>query len=209
MSAGPDAAVYWDGVYAEGADSRSWFQRHPAMSLKMLGAAGAGAGDSLIDVGGGASNLAGALVGRGFRDVTVLDVSATGMRYAQQRLGAQAQRVQWLVSNVLAWVPSRRYRVWHDRAVFHFLTTRAAQDQYLSVLDAATEPGSIAVFGLFALDGPERCSGLPVVRYSGPTLAGRLGTGWKLLRADREEHITPAGGTQPFTWAALRKQPAA
>jgi len=206
MSAGSDAAAHWDDAYAEGEDAASWFQAYPTASLTMLDAAGVSADDSVIDVGGGASCFVDALIGRGFRDMTVLDISSTGMRYAQRRLGAQAQRVHWLVADLLTWQPPRRYRVWHDRAVFHFLTSRATQSQYLDVLDAATEPDSVAVFGLFAPDGPQQCSGLPVARYSVTALADRLGGGWKLIREDREEHTTPRGRTQPFTWAALRKQ---
>jgi hypothetical protein len=208
MSAGSDAIAHWDDAYAKGEDAASWFQAYPTASLKMLDAAGVSVNDSVIDVGGGASRFVDALIGRGFRDVTVLDISGTGMRYAQQRLGAQARRVRWVVADLLTWQPPRQYQVWHDRAVFHFLTSRARQDQYLDVLDAATEPDSIAVFGLFALDGPEKCSGLPVARYSVTTLADRLGAGWRLVCEDREEHTTPRGRTQPFTWAALRKQPA-
>lgn len=206
MSAGSDAAAHWNDAYAEGEDANSWFQLYPAESMRMLDAAGVSADDSVIDVGGGAAHLVDALIGRGFRDVTVLDISSTGMWHAQQRLGAQAERVQWVVADLLTWQPPRRYRVWHDRAVFHFLTSQAAQGQYLDVLDAATEPDAVAVFGLFALDGPRRCSGLPVARYSVITLTGRLGDGWKLIREDREEHTTPRGRTQPFTWTALRKQ---
>jgi hypothetical protein len=206
MSAGSDAAAHWDDAYAEGEDANSWFQLYPAASMTMLDAAGVSADDSVIDVGGGAAHLVDALIGWGFRDVTVLDISSTGMRHAQQRLGTQAERVHWVVADLLTWQPPRRYRVWHDRAVFHFLTSRSTQDQYLDVLDAATEPDAVAVFGLFAPDGPQRCSGLPVARYSVTTLTDRLGHSWKLIREDREEHTTPAGRIQPFTWAALRKQ---
>ena len=207
MSAEFDGTAHWDRAYAEGEDAASWFQAYPTASMKMLDAAGVSADDSLIDIGGGASRFVDALIGRGFRDVTVLDISSTAMRYAQRRLGAQAQRVQWITADLLVWQPSRRYRIWHDRAVFHFLTIQARQRQYLDVLDAATEPASVAVFGLFAPDGPQQCSGLPVARYSATTLADRLGSGWKLVCEDREEHTTPRGRTQPFTWAALRKQP--
>jgi SAM-dependent methyltransferase len=207
MSAGSDGTAYWDGAYAEGEDAASWFQAYPTASLKMLDAAGVGADDSVIDVGAGAARFVDALISRGFRDVTVLDISSTGMGYAQRRLGRRAQRVQWVVADLLTWQPPRRYRAWHDRAVFHFLTSQARQSQYLDVLEAATEPDSVAVFGLFAPDGPEKCSGLPVARYSVSMLADRLGAGWQLVCEDREEHTTPKGRTQPFTWAALRKQP--
>jgi trans-aconitate methyltransferase len=177
------------------------------MSLRMFDAAGIRPDASVIDVGGGASPLAGALLERGFRDVAVLDISAAGMAYARQHLGARAGQVQWLVADVRTWVPGRRYRVWHDRAVFHFLIIAEERRQYLGVLESATEPGAVAVFGSFAPDGPQRCSGLPVARYAAQDLAGELGRRWTLIRADREEHRTPAGVIQPFTWAALRRQP--
>jgi trans-aconitate methyltransferase len=177
------------------------------MSLRMLDAAGIQADASVIDVGGGASPLAGALLERGFGDVTVLDISAAGMAYARQHLGARAGRVEWLVADVRTWAPGRRYRVWHDRAVFHFLIIAEERRQYLDVLESATEPGAVAVFGCFAPDGPQRCSGLPVARYAAHDLAGELGRRWTLISQDREEHHTPAGVIQPFTWAALRRQP--
>jgi hypothetical protein len=198
---------HWDDTYAAGEITRSWYQQHPGMSLRMLDAAGIRADASVIDVGGGASPLAGALLERGFRDVTVLDISAAGMAYARQHLGARAGQVQWLVADVRTWAPGRRYRVWHDRAVFHFLIIAEERRQYLDVLESATEPGALAVFGCFAPDGPRQCSGLPVARYAAHDLAGELGRRWTLISQDREEHHTPAGAIQPFTWAALRRQP--
>lgn len=176
------------------------------MSLRMLDAAGVAAADAVIDVGGGASPLTRALLDRGFGDLTVLDISAAGMQHARDRLGPRAGQVHWLTADVLCWHPSRRYRAWHDRAVFHFLTTEEHRQQYLRTLDAATVPGAVAVFGCFAPDGPQQCSGLPVARYSPAQLARQLGVRWLLVSQDREEHITPAGAIQPFTWVALRRQ---
>ena len=198
---------HWDEAYAAGETTRSWFQQHPRMSLRMLDAAAVPAAASVVDVGGGASPLAGALLGRGFRDVTVLDISAAGLPHARGRLGARAEQVQWLVADVRAWEPQRRYRVWHDRAVFHFLVTGPDRQRYLQALGSATGTGAVAVLGCFAPDGPPRCSGLPVARYSAAGLAGQLGSEWALIGCDREEHVTPAGDIQAFTWAVLRKQP--
>ena len=113
------------------------------------------------------------------------------------------------MTDVLAWEPLRRVRVWHDRAVFHFLTSPPGQHRYVRVLDAATETDAVAVFGCFAPGGPDRCSGLPVARYDIPALAVQLGPAWTLCAGDREEHITPAGVVQPFTWAAFRRLPVA
>ena len=201
-----EAAAHWDAAYAQGDDTPSWFEKHPDMSLRMLGAAGVSAAGAVIDVGGGASPLAGALLDRGFGDLTVLDISAAGMQHAQDRLGSRADQVHWLTADVLSWHPRRRYQTWHDRAVFHFLTTEEHRQQYLHTLDRATGPGAIAVFGCFAQDGPQRCSGLPVARYSAAQLARQIGAGWLLISQEREEHITPAGTVQPFTWVALRRQ---
>ena len=120
---------------------------------------------------------------------------------------AAARWDEWLVADLLIWEPGRRYRVWHDRAVFHFLTTPGDRRQYLHALGSATEPGAAAVIGCFAPDGPPRCPGLPVARYRPPELADQLGSEWKLIGQACEEHLTPAGVVQPFTWAALRKQP--
>jgi trans-aconitate methyltransferase len=175
------------------------------MSLRMLDSAGASAADAVIDVGGGASFLAQVLLDRGFRDITVLDVSVTGMQHAQSHLGPRAEQVRWLTADVLTWQSERRYRAWHDRAVFHFLTSSRQRRKYMHTLSAATDPGAVAVFGCFAPDGPEQCSGLPVARYSAAQLAGELAGAWRLTSQDREEHITPAGLIQPFTWVALRK----
>lgn len=202
-----EAAAHWDAAYAQGDDTRSWFEKQPDMSLRMLDAAGVSAADALIDVGGGASRLTGALLDRGFRDLTVLDISAAGMRHARDRLGSRADQVHWLTADVLSWHPQRRYQAWHDRAVYHFLTTGEQRQQYLRTLDAATGPGAAAVFGCFAPDGPQHCSGLPVARYTPAHLACQLGATWQLTGQDREEHITPAGTIQPFTWITLRKQP--
>lgn len=205
MAEQADLAALWDGAYALGDTGRSWFQPEPALSLRMLDAAGVSAGDSLIDVGGGASTLADAVLARGFGDVTVLDVSATGMQYTRRRLGAAARPVAWVVADVLTWRPGRLYQVWHDRAVFHFLTTSRTRQQYMRTLGQATGAGAIAVFGCFAPDGPEYCSSLPVARYDPPGLASQLGGKWALIAADTEEHATPTGAVQPFTWAAFRR----
>jgi methyltransferase family protein len=200
------AAAHWDAAYAHGDDTRSWYEEHPGMSLRMLGSAGASAADAVIDVGGGASPLTRALLDRGFGDLTVLDISAAGMQHARDRLGSRADQVHWLVADVLSWHPPRRYRAWHDRAVFHFLTADQHRQQYLHALDTATAPGAIAVFGCFAPDGPQHCSGLLVARYSPAQLGRQVGAKWLMASQDREEHITPAGTIQPFTWIALRRQ---
>jgi SAM-dependent methyltransferase len=200
-----DTAGQWDQAYDAGDTTRSWFQEHAGQSLSMLDAAGTTQQDSVIDVGGGASTFVDDLLDRGHHDVTVLDISATGLDAARNRLGHAAVDVTWVVADLLRWQPPRSYRVWHDRAVFHFLTADDQRQQYLQVLNAATATGSVAVFGTFAPDGPQRCSGLPVARYSSIELAGELGDPWRLTFEAREQHRTPGGAIQPFTWAVFRR----
>ena len=198
-------AGHWDRAYAHGDQTRSWFQHYPGASLRLLDAAGVAPPDSIIDIGGGASPLTDALLRRGHKDLTVLDVSTTALSIARRRLGPAEPSVTWVVADVLTWTPQRAYVAWHDRAAFHFITAGLDQDRYLTALSAATKPGSVAIFGCFALDGPDSCSGLPVARYGSEDLAATLGDDWTLVETEREEHHTPAGGIQPFTWAAFRR----
>ena len=206
MSVAPGSAARWDDAYRHGDTSRSWFQTQAVVSLRLLDATGVRPTDSVVDVGGGASTLVDALLERGHHDLTVLDISAEGMRTAQQRLGANASQVNWLDADLLTWTPNRTWHVWHDRAVLHFFATDADQQHYLHALDRGTMRGSVAVLATFAPDGPQQCSGLPVARYDVEQLTALLGPTWDLLTKTREEHITPTGATQPFTWAAFRRR---
>lgn len=201
-----DTAEHWDRAYRHGEATRSWFQHEPQMSLQMIETAGIGPTDSLIDVGGGASSLVDALIDRGHTDLTVLDISGEALRKDQRRLGRRAARVRWLLADLHSWTPDRTWAVWHDRAVLHFFTTRTDRQHYLHALERATTPGTFAILATFAPNGPQHCSGLPVARYDPQHLAALLGHGWRLLADAHEEHTTPSGGTQPFTWAALRRE---
>lgn len=168
-------------------------------------AAGASATDSLIDIGGGATTLVDALLRRGYRDVTELDVSAVAIDAAQRRLGERTPGVTWVVSDHADWRPGRTYHVWHDRAVLHFLTDEAAQRRYVETLAEATAAGSVAIIATFAPNGPDHCSGLPVIRYGADDLARLLRERWQPIVSRGEAHRTPAGGEQRFTWAAFRR----
>jgi SAM-dependent methyltransferase len=182
----------------------SWFQREPVMSLALLEAARLQPGSAVVDVGGGASTLADHLLTRGVTDVTVLDIAEAALQASLARLGDGARTVTWLAQDLLSWTPTRRYDLWHDRAVYHFLTDPADRDEYQAVLDAALSPGGHVVIGTFAEDGPQSCSGLPVARYGPRTLAQQF-HGYAVITADREEHHTPTGSIQPFTWLLLRR----
>lgn len=196
---------HWDEAYRQGEATRSWFQPSATPSLRMLDAAGVEPDDGVIDVGGGTARLVDALLARGYHDLTVLDISAEALRAAQRRLGAQAERVDWLVEDLLRWQPARTWAVWHDRALLHFFTDAADRTRYVDRLNRATRPGSVAVLATFAPDGPEQCSGLAVARADATQLAELLGTGWTMITDLREVHTTPSGVPQPFTWAAFRR----
>jgi Methyltransferase domain len=199
-------AEHWDQAYAQGDTTRSWFQPEAGWSLHMLDRAGIGPTDSVIDVGGGSSSLAAALLARGYSDITVLDISLVGMRAAQERLGAGADRVEWLLGDVRTWQPPRRYTVWHDRALFHFMTAEEDRAAYVQTLERAADPErAVCIFATFAPDGPPRCSGLPVGRYSAAEIADAIGGSWQMIEESRELHTTPWGAIQPFTWTAFRR----
>jgi hypothetical protein len=204
MPAPRERAEHWDDAYRSlGVESVSWFEPEPTMSLALLDALGIGPDDAVLDVGGGASTLVDHLVGRGFRDVTVLDVSVIALKEGQARLGPDVP-VGWLREDLLSWNPPRRYDGWHDRAVFHFLTEPADRRRYFGVLAGAVAPGGAVIIGTFAEDGPESCSGLPVARYSATELCDELGPLFHPLVTKREVHVTPTGALQPFTWVAGR-----
>lgn len=198
-----ELTAHWDGAYAQGETTRSWFETEPVMSLRMIDAAGVDTTAGVVDIGGGTSRLVDHLLARGHDDLTVVDVSAAALGIAQDRLGDDAAKVQWVHADIREFSPVRVFDVWHDRAVLHFLTEDVDQRRYRDILDAATGPGAVAVFGCFAPDGPTHCSGLPVMRRDADDLAEFLGAEWALTARERELHTTPGGAVQPFTWATF------
>jgi trans-aconitate methyltransferase len=199
---------HWEAVYAaKHEDQVSWFQETPAISLELIERAGAVQSCGIIDIGGGASRLADCLVARGYRDVTVLDLSAAALAAARARMGDRAGQVTWIAADVTDWQPARSYDVWHDRAAFHFLTLANDRAAYVARLRRALRPGGHAIIGTFAPDGPERCSGLVVSRYDAGSLAATLGHGFELVDTIRHEHITPWGAAQKFQFSTFRRGP--
>ncbi len=198
-----DRRDHWDHAYTVKSDTAvSWYQDVPERSLALIRKAGRGA---VIDIGGGASRLVDRLLAETYDDLTVLDISDVALGRSKERLGAQADKVAWIVADITQWAPERQWDIWHDRAVFHFLTDEAAQDAYIAALKAGTRSGSHIVISTFALSGPEKCSGLPVQRYSAETLAARLGKDFLLETQEAETHPTPFGTTQDFTFAVFRR----
>jgi trans-aconitate methyltransferase len=200
-----EAQDRWDTTYATKADNVSWFQPRPERSLSMIADAARGRPVSVIDIGGGASRLVDGLLAAGHSDIAVLDISGVALERSKVRLAAAAAKVEWIVADITRWRPARTWNIWHDRAVFHFLTDPASQAAYLAALHAGTEAGSCIIMATFAPDGPEKCSGLPVQRYSPRSLADRLGAGFALYAQAGESHPTPFGTTQAFTYAAFRR----
>jgi SAM-dependent methyltransferase len=204
MGVGSTTAAHWDGVYAtRPLDQVSWHQHRATTSLRLL-ACSSDPSASVLDVGAGASTLADDLLRAGYRDVTVLDVSAHALAAVRDRLGDRAG-LTCVVADLLAWQPDRTYDVWHDRAVFHFLVEPADRALYVATAARAVAPGGVLVLGAFAADGPTACSGLPTARYDADDLAALFTDSFSVEHTEREEHRTPTGAVQPFTWLVLRR----
>ena len=198
---------HWENVYrTKGERGVSWFQEAPTASLELIRATGVGPDASIIDIGGGASRLADALLADGFGSVTVLDVSEKALATARNRLGPRAERVIWIVADVTAWRPAKSYDVWHDRAAFHFLTEPSDRAAYAGCVREAVRPGGHGIIGTFAPDGPERCSGLPVVRHDGTSIGEMLGPSFRLIESRRHDHGTPDGNVQRFQFSRFQRQ---
>jgi SAM-dependent methyltransferase len=200
----PLVAEHWDQAYTErGAAGVSWYEPSARVSLELVAELGVPVDSAVVDVGGGASALAAALVARGYQDVTVLDVSAVAITNAQEHSPGS---VKWLHQDVLNWHPERRYGLWHDRAVLHFFTAKAERQAYRRTLDAAVAVGGHVVLGTFAPDGPNQCSGLPVRRYGAQDLRAYLGDEYFCVTERRDDHVTPSAAIQPFTWAEFKRR---
>mgnify|MGYP001398984622 CR=1 FL=1 len=200
-----DLATHWNSAYREkGEDGVSWFQDAPDVSLELI-AEIASPKDSLIDIGGGASRLVDALLAVGVPTLAVLDISQKSIDLTRARIGPLSNQVEWIVSDVTQWQPSRSYDVWHDRAAFHFLTDPADRKAYVEKMKWTVTSGGHTIMATFASDGPERCSGLPVARYDPKSLAETIGPSFELIMSRRHIHTTPWGAAQAFQFSVLRK----
>jgi hypothetical protein len=197
---------HWEGIYAtRHSTDVSWYERDPATSLRLIERVAAKPSAAVVDVGAGASFLVDGLVARGFIDLTVLDISGHVLSEVHERLGRSAEAVTFLQQDLLTWTPVRQYDIWHDRAVFHFLTAATDRDRYVELAASAIRSGGSLVLGTFALDGPIQCSRLDVARYSAQDLAETFSASFALTHREREEHVTPRGAIQPFTWVVLER----
>ncbi len=198
---------HWEKVYTtKAATEVSWFQEHARLSLKLILDAGIPTSASIIDVGGGASTLVDDLLAHGYDNVTVLDLSGSALATAKARLGTRGSQARWLETNILtARLPVHGYDVWHDRAVFHFLTTQEERQAYVRQVLRSVKPGGLVIVATFAEDGPSQCSGLSVMRYSANALHAEFGEPFQLLGHERESHHTPTGNEQQFVYCFCRK----
>jgi len=200
---------HWERVYAtKGQHDVSWFEALPTVSVQMMEAAGLTQDTCVIDVGGGDSRLVDTLAARGLDCLAVLDLSHAALERAQTRLGAVGAPFTWIEADVTSGWSLKPMDIWHDRAVFHFLTRAVERQRYRENLQRTLKRGGTAIVATFALDGPARCSGLPVSRYSAETLAAEFGTEFRLVESLRYEHRTPFATIQPFIYARLFRVPA-
>lgn len=202
-----DKKAHWENVYTtKGRHEVSWFREHLETSLKMIANTGVGTEAAIIDVGGGNSTLVDDLLERGFIDVSVLDISGKAISDSKARLGKAASKVNWIESDILsAELPERRFDVWHDRAVFHFLTDQADRGKYVELVMRSVKPGGHIIVASFSLEGPQKCSGLDVMRYSPDTMHDEFGDSFELINSVGETHDTPFGTTQQFVYCYCRK----
>jgi 2-polyprenyl-3-methyl-5-hydroxy-6-metoxy-1,4-benzoquinol methylase len=201
-----DAKSHWEKIYTSKApDAVSWYRPHLDASLALIERAAIAKSSSIIDVGGGESTLVDDLLSRGYDNVTVLDISQTAIDVAQRRLGPAAARVRWLIANITECeLEAGGYNLWHDRAVFHFLTTKEQRIAYVRQVLCAVKPGGHVIVGTFSPEGPQKCSGLDVVRYDAESLHNEFGSHFCLLESLKERHQTPFGTTQQFLYCYCR-----
>ncbi len=200
-----DRKLHWENVYRnKSPDSVSWFQQAPTLSLLLISRAGLSLDAPIIDVGGGASLLVDKLCDAAYSNISVLDVSGSALSHARKRLGHKEKAVHWYEEDVTRFKPPHRFALWHDRAVFHFLTDRSDRESYVNAVRRALEPGGHLIVMAFALDGPARCSGLDIVQYDADKLTAELGEGFELEETGHEVHLTPAGNQQKFAYFRFR-----
>jgi SAM-dependent methyltransferase len=205
-----DRKQHWESVYTNKSPLEvSWYQTEPALSLDLIVTSGVARDAAIIDVGGGASVLVDRLLAAGYTNLSVLDISAQALAHARQRLGAAALRVAWLEADITQFDPPQTYRLWHDRAVFHFLTDAGDRRKYVEALKRGLAPGGQVVMAAFAIGGPLKCSNLDIVQYDTGKLSAELGTGFRLLETRSELHPTPSGKTQQFGYYRFVRQDSA
>lgn len=204
-----DSKSHWEEIYHKKLPGEvSWHQENPELSLELIRSACPDRETRIIDVGGGASRIAQLLDKTGYKNISVLDISARALQYAQQEMGPDAIKIDWVVTDILQFEPTQSFDLWHDRAVFHFLTDADDRKKYVHVLKRTLSTQGVVIIATFGVGGPDRCSGLPVVQYDAEKLIRELGAEFKLLRQAHEIHRTPWGTEQKFFFALFQRSAA-
>jgi 2-polyprenyl-3-methyl-5-hydroxy-6-metoxy-1,4-benzoquinol methylase len=201
-----DEKTHWEKVYTTKApESVSWYRAHLETSLALIERAAVACSASIIDIGGGESTLVDDLLFRGYTNITVLDVSQTAIEVTKERLGSAAEQVCWVVGDIVEIdLEPHAYDLWHDRAVFHFLTTPERRLAYVRQVTRAVRPGGHVIVSTFGPEGPTKCSGLEVMSYDAESLHGEFGGRFRLVESTKELHQTPSGTTQQFLYCYCR-----
>ena len=203
-----DVKSHWEEIYKTKPPTEvSWYQTRPSLSLKLIEATGIEKGQGIIDVGGGSSMLVDCLLDEGYEELAVLDISGQSLEIARARLGDREDDVEWYEADATEFQPPRQFHLWHDRAVFHFLTDERDRRKYVNVLKGALMPEGYLVMATFALDGPKRCSGLDTVQYDEESMSLELGDEFVLMEKVDEAHVTPGDKEQKFAYFLYRRKP--
>jgi len=198
---------HWERVYKKHSSTEvGWYQAHPEGALKLINNTGVGFDSRIIDVGGGTSNLTGLLLDQGYKKLAVLDISGTSIEKAKSQLGEKSNRITWIEADVTKYSFMEQFDVWHDRAVFHFLTKAEDRKGYINSLNQALKLNGHLIIATFGLDAPPKCSGLPVVRYTPETLPNEVGHNFNVVETFEEDHMTPSGVKQDFIYCRFIKR---
>jgi SAM-dependent methyltransferase len=198
---------HWEKIYKEKSPlDVSWYQTKPFVSLSIINNLPMGKDENIIDVGGGASTFVDCLVEEGFKNISVLDLSSNALTLAKSRLGEKSKLVNWQIDDITQFTPTKQYSLWHDRAVFHFLTEKSDREKYKEVLASAVKVGGYVIIAAFSIGGPTKCSGLDIVQYDAEKIKQEFESHFKLINEKSETHITPAGREQLFGYYVFSKK---
>ncbi len=201
-----DRKTHWENIYSNKKSTDvSWYQQHPEYSLELIKATGVDLSAHIIDIGGGASTLIDFMLEDGYQNLSVLDISHAAIEQVKKRLGVDADKVKWIEHDITQFLSDETFDVWHDRAVFHFLTDQLDRSSYVNTMSRALKPGAHAIIATFALNGPEQCSGLDVQRYDPDALIAVLGDQFEFIETFSEEHVTPDSATQNFVYCRFTR----
>ena len=203
-----DRKSHWEQVYSKKQSTEvSWYQQHPERSLELIKATGLAPSASIIDIGGGASTLVDFLLESGYKHLSVLDISHAAIEQAKSRLGRSkikwADKVEWLEQDITEFKTDRYFDVWHDRAVFHFLTDEKDRTRYVHAMMSVLNIGAFVIIAAFDVNGPKKCSGLEVMHYSPEKMSAVLGSSFQLIETSTETHVTPSGASQSFVYCCF------